>query len=87
VDKGVPALSLFLRQVAAAAGVPCGCGPIWKPMNLQPVFAGCEVVGGAVAEARFRAGLCLPFGTAMREAELARVVGVIHASAIDFTDD
>ena len=23
--------------------------PLWKPMHLQPVFAGCEVVGGAVA--------------------------------------
>ena len=23
--------------------------PLWKPMHLQPVFAGCDVVGGAVA--------------------------------------
>jgi hypothetical protein len=31
-------------------------------MHLQPVFASCEVVGGGVAEARFRDGLCLPSG-------------------------
>jgi len=52
--------------------------PLWKPMHLQPVFAGCEVVGGAVAEALFRAGLCLPSGTAMTEADIARVAAVIR---------
>jgi pyridoxal phosphate-dependent aminotransferase EpsN len=53
--------------------------PLWKPMHLQPVFAGCEVVGGAVAEALFRAGLCLPSGTAMSEDDLTRVAGVIRS--------
>jgi len=52
--------------------------PLWKPMHLQPVFAGCDVVGGAVAEALFRDGLCLPSGTAMTEADLARVAAVIR---------
>jgi pyridoxal phosphate-dependent aminotransferase EpsN len=45
-------------------------------MNLQPVFAGCEVVGGGVAEALFRDGLCLPSGTA-----LAAAVGCGAATA------
>jgi len=56
-------------------------------MHRQPVFAGCEVMGGGVAETLFRAGLCLPSGTALTEVDLARVVGVIRASAVDFTDD
>ena len=47
-------------------------------MHLQPVFAGCDVVGGAVAEALFRDGLCLPSGTAMSEADLARVAEAIR---------
>jgi len=47
-------------------------------MHLQPVFQGCEVVGGAVAEALFRDGLCLPSGTAMTEADLARVAAVVR---------
>jgi len=53
--------------------------PLWKPMHLQPVFAGCDVVGGAVAEAFFRDGLCLPSGTAMTEDDLPRVVGVVRS--------
>ena len=52
--------------------------PLWKPMHLQPVFAGCEAVGGAVAEDLFRRGLCLPSGTAMTEADLERVAVVVR---------
>ncbi|MFZ2517269.1 MAG: DegT/DnrJ/EryC1/StrS family aminotransferase, partial [Anaerolineae bacterium] len=55
--------------------------PLWKPMHLQPVFAGCEVVGGAVAEALFRDGLCLPSGTALTDTELERIVSVIRSVA------
>jgi len=53
--------------------------PVWKPMHLQPVFAGCRAVGGAVAEAIFRDGLCLPSGTAMSEADLERVAAGVLA--------
>jgi pyridoxal phosphate-dependent aminotransferase EpsN len=53
--------------------------PLWKPMHLQPVFAGCEVVGGGVAEALFRDGLCLPSGTAMGESDLEGVVRVVRS--------
>lgn len=53
--------------------------PLWKPMHLQPVFAGCETVGGSVAAGLFTSGLCLPSGTAMAEADLARIVGIIRA--------
>ena len=53
--------------------------PLWKPMHLQPVFAGCEVVGGAVAEELFKHGFCLPSGTAMSEADQMRVVEVIRS--------
>ena len=52
--------------------------PLWKPMHLQPVFQGCEVVGGSVAEALFRDGLCLPSGTAMSETDIERVAGVLR---------
>jgi len=53
--------------------------PLWKPMHLQPVFAECEVAGGSVAEDLFAHGLCLPSGTALAAADLARVVGVIRS--------
>jgi len=51
--------------------------PVWKPMHAQPVFAGCRVFGGAVAEEQFARGLCLPSGTAMMQDDVARVAGVI----------
>jgi pyridoxal phosphate-dependent aminotransferase EpsN len=52
--------------------------PVWKPMHLQPVFRDCEIVGGPVAEALFRTGLCLPSGTQMSEDDLERVVTVVR---------
>lgn len=51
--------------------------PVWKPMHLQPVFAGYEVVGGEVAEDLFEHGLCLPSGSNLTESDLQRVVDVI----------
>jgi len=52
--------------------------PIWKPMHLQPVFAGYEVVDSGVAADIFKKGLCLPSGTALTAAERERVVATIR---------
>ena len=52
--------------------------PVWKPLHLQPVFAGCEVRGGAVAERAFERGLCLPSGSSLTEDELARICDVVR---------
>lgn len=51
--------------------------PVWKPMHLQPVFAGAQIVGGKVGKALFRDGLCLPSGTAMSDATIDRICDVI----------
>ena len=48
--------------------------PVWKPMHLQPVFRGCRVVGGAVAQDLFLRGLCLPSGSTLSEEAQRRVV-------------
>lgn len=53
--------------------------PVWKPLHLQPVFAGCEAIGGRVAERLFEEGLCLPSGSAMTSEDIMRVVEVIRA--------
>lgn len=53
--------------------------PVWKPIHLQPLFAGCESVGGAVAADLFTRGLCLPSGSNLSPADLLRVVDVIRA--------
>jgi dTDP-4-amino-4,6-dideoxygalactose transaminase len=54
--------------------------PVWKPMHLQPVFRSCRKAGGAVAERLFRLGLCLPSGSALTDAERARVVETLLAT-------
>lgn len=55
--------------------------PVWKPMHLQPVYAGYEFVGGSVAEDLFVRGLCLPSGSNLTLNDLERVVGVIRRVA------
>jgi dTDP-4-amino-4,6-dideoxygalactose transaminase len=54
--------------------------PAWKPMHLQPLFAGCELRGGQVAEEIFRTGLCLPSGSAMTDDDVERVVHGVLAT-------
>jgi dTDP-4-amino-4,6-dideoxygalactose transaminase len=48
--------------------------PVWKPLHLQPVFSGCECIGGAVAEDLFNRGLCLPSGSNLTSEDLERVI-------------
>ncbi len=54
--------------------------PVWKPMHLQPVFAGCGVVGGAVSEALFADGLCLPSGSNLLDSEIDEVIEIVRAT-------
>jgi len=37
--------------------------PLWKPMHLQPVFAGCPAFVNGTSEKLFENGLCLPSGS------------------------
>ena len=48
--------------------------PVWKPMHLQPVYRGCRVIGGTVAEDLFLRGLCLPSGSVLSVEEQQRVI-------------
>ncbi|MDF2095824.1 DegT/DnrJ/EryC1/StrS family aminotransferase [Aquibaculum arenosum] len=60
-----------VRLALEAAGIEAR--PVWKPMHLQPVFAGARCHGGAVAERLFANGLCLPSGSAMSDETVERV--------------
>ncbi len=51
--------------------------PAWKPMHCQPVFSGCEAIGGTVSEQIFAQGLCLPSGTALSPQQQDRVIETI----------
>jgi pyridoxal phosphate-dependent aminotransferase EpsN len=48
--------------------------PVWKPMHQQPVFQGCRLFGGTVADLLFATGLCLPSGSAMTDEDRERVL-------------
>jgi dTDP-4-amino-4,6-dideoxygalactose transaminase len=51
--------------------------PVWKPLHLQPAFAGTQVLGGQVAETLFRDGLCLPSGSSLTLADQDRVIEAV----------
>ena len=56
--------------------------PIWKPMHLQPVFAGNDfitVADAPVDEGIFARGLCLPSDIKMSDADMARVIAAVRA--------
>ena len=53
--------------------------PVWKPLHLQPVFAGSRVRGGSLAEKVFERGLCLPSGSSLTEADLERICGIVRS--------
>lgn len=48
--------------------------PLWKPMHLQPVFAGAPAYTNGVSEKLFDIGLCLPSGSNLTTSDLERVV-------------
>ena len=52
--------------------------PVWFPMHMQKVFKGCRVIGGEVAEAIHRQGICLPSGTSMSDDDVKRICGIIR---------
>jgi dTDP-4-amino-4,6-dideoxygalactose transaminase len=56
--------------VAHLAGRDVEARRTWKPLHLQPAFAGCRTVGGAVAEDLFARGLCLPSGFDLTDDEV-----------------
>jgi len=61
------------RPNPAPSGSRCACSR--SSRAARP-----SAVGGGVAEALFRDGLCLPSGTALRDADLARVAGVVRGT-------
>ncbi|MCB9433793.1 MAG: DegT/DnrJ/EryC1/StrS family aminotransferase [Ardenticatenaceae bacterium] len=56
--------------------------PVWKPMHMQPVYAGYEAVGGGVSAGVFAQGLCLPSGSGLTVADLGRVTTSFYATAL-----
>jgi dTDP-4-amino-4,6-dideoxygalactose transaminase len=53
--------------------------PTWKPLHLQPVYAGTQVLGGGVSASIFERGLCLPSGSRLERADLERITTIIRS--------
>ena len=51
--------------------------PTWKPLHLQPAFAGAGLVGTGQCARIFDRGLCLPTGSALSPADQSRVIDIV----------
>lgn len=78
IDTGCPVTPEQIRLALEAENIESR--PIWKPMHLQPVFAGRELisVGDSVGEDIFARGLCLPSDIKMTEEEQSRVISTVR---------
>lgn len=75
---GPPAL------IAALAAARIEARRVWKPMHLQPLFAGTAYYPHAenedVAADLFARGVCLPSGSNLSPADLERITRALHAA-------
>ncbi len=56
--------------------------PVWKPMQMQPVFAKCKYFpheGQSVSQRLFEHGMCLPSGSNMSEDQQDRVIEMLDS--------
>ena len=67
-----------LIGVLDAAGIESR--PVWKPMHLQPLYAGCARYGGKVAEDLFRRGICLPSSSSLSLDDQIHVINQVRAA-------
>lgn len=54
--------------------------PLWKPMHMQPIFAGCPGKITGVSEKLFETGLTLPSGSEMTETQMDRILTVLQTA-------
>ncbi len=71
--------------LAALAAERIEARPTWKPMHAQPLFAGSRMYAHdpalpPVCNRLFAEGICLPSGSSMGDAEIARVVRAARAA-------
>jgi len=77
IDKAVTGFDYEeLRVALDKAGIESR--PLWKPMHLQPVFAGCPAYVDGTSEALFEKGLCLPAGPWVGDKELEYICQTIR---------
>jgi dTDP-4-amino-4,6-dideoxygalactose transaminase len=53
--------------------------PVWKPLHLQPAFAGFDLIGAGYCARIFDRGLCLPTGSALSPGDQGRIMAILKA--------
>jgi pyridoxal phosphate-dependent aminotransferase EpsN len=53
--------------------------PVWRPMHMQPVFAGAHIVAGDVAQRLYETGICLPSSSSLAEDDQRRVIEAVRS--------
>jgi pyridoxal phosphate-dependent aminotransferase EpsN len=69
------------RLIGALDAADIESRPVWKPMHLQPLYAGCDRHGGEVAEDLFGRGICLPSSSSLSLEDQLRVINQVRASS------
>ncbi len=67
-----------LIRALAAAGIEAR--HLWKPMHLQPVFAGAQALTNGHAEHLFTHGVALPSGSALTDEQIDLVIRSVRAA-------
>jgi len=62
-----------------AAGIEAR--PLWKPMHLQPLYAGCLCFGGSVSADLFERGLCLPSSSSLSASDQDEIISIVRGLA------
>jgi dTDP-4-amino-4,6-dideoxygalactose transaminase len=80
IDTDCPVKALDVMEALDKENIECR--PIWKPMNLQPVFKDCGFVqvveGKSVGEQIFDTGLCLPSDIKNTKEDMDRIIHVVR---------
>ncbi|MDX2112026.1 MAG: aminotransferase class I/II-fold pyridoxal phosphate-dependent enzyme [Verrucomicrobiota bacterium] len=87
-SRWLTCMTLDPKQIAISPFDLCGrladagieARPLWKPMHLQPLFAGCETIGSEVSERLFRTGLSLPSSSNLSDEQQGEVIESIKAN-------
>lgn len=69
-----------LRQIMDAAGIEVR--PVWKPLHLHPVFAGCPSYINGLSETIFKMGMCLPAGPYVSDEDVRYIVDTIKNAIV-----
>jgi dTDP-4-amino-4,6-dideoxygalactose transaminase len=89
-NRWLSAFTLDTERIGMSAGQLIGrlgdemieARPVWKPMHIQPVFAGTryfEHGNSSVSDQIFESGICLPSGSNMTPAEIGRIIGTLRS--------